>query len=59
VRTYSVLNGLEQVPELAAQHKLNTTIGAWISSDLPGTDILKGDGVQYMITTHLPGTDIL
>lgn len=33
VRTYSVLNGLEQVPELAAQHKLNTTIGAWISSD--------------------------
>ena len=33
VRTYSVLNGLEQVPDLAAQHKLNATIGAWISSD--------------------------
>jgi len=33
VRTYSVLNGLEQVPGLAAQHKLNATIGAWISSD--------------------------
>jgi len=33
VRTYSVLNGLEQVPGLASQHKLNATIGAWISSD--------------------------
>ncbi len=33
VRTYSVLNGLELVPELAARHNLNVTIGAWISSD--------------------------
>lgn len=33
VRTYSVMNGLEAVPELAAQHNLNVTLGAWISSD--------------------------
>ncbi|WP_233144753.1 glycosyltransferase [Methyloprofundus sedimenti] len=33
VRTYSVQNGLERVPELAAQHKLNVTVGAWISSN--------------------------
>ncbi|MCF7969788.1 MAG: glycosyltransferase [Methylococcaceae bacterium] len=33
VRTYSVLNGLERVPELAAQHDLNVTVGAWVSSD--------------------------
>ncbi|MDT8426799.1 MAG: glycosyltransferase [Methyloprofundus sp.] len=33
VRTYSVQNGLERVPELAAQHNLNVTLGAWISSD--------------------------
>ena len=33
VRTYSVTNGLDRVPELAAQHDLNVTVGAWISSD--------------------------
>jgi len=33
VRTYSVQNGLERVPELAAQHNLNVTVGAWISSN--------------------------
>lgn len=33
VRTYSVMNGLENVPQLAAQHDLNVTIGAWINSD--------------------------
>ncbi len=33
VRTYSVINGLEQVPHLAAQYNLNVAIGAWISSD--------------------------
>jgi exo-beta-1,3-glucanase (GH17 family)/cellulose synthase/poly-beta-1,6-N-acetylglucosamine synthase-like glycosyltransferase len=34
VRTYSVLNGLDRVPELAAQHNLNVAVGAWIGSDL-------------------------
>lgn len=33
VRTYSVMNGLENVPQLAAQHDLNVTLGAWINSD--------------------------
>lgn len=33
VRTYSVTNGLELVPELAAKHHLNVTVGAWISTD--------------------------
>ena len=33
VRTYSMLNGLEEVPELAAQHNLNVTMGAWVGSD--------------------------
>jgi len=33
VRTYSVMNGLERVPELAAQYNLNVAVGAWISSD--------------------------
>jgi exo-beta-1,3-glucanase (GH17 family) len=27
------MNGLENVPQLAAQHDLNVTIGAWINSD--------------------------
>jgi cellulose synthase/poly-beta-1,6-N-acetylglucosamine synthase-like glycosyltransferase/exo-beta-1,3-glucanase (GH17 family) len=31
VRTYSVLKGLDKVPELAAKHNLNTTVGAWIN----------------------------
>ncbi len=34
VRTYSVLQGLHKVPELAAKHNLNVTLGAWIGSDL-------------------------
>jgi exo-beta-1,3-glucanase (GH17 family)/cellulose synthase/poly-beta-1,6-N-acetylglucosamine synthase-like glycosyltransferase len=34
IRTYSVLKGLHKVPELAARHKLNVTLGAWISGDL-------------------------
>lgn len=33
VRTYSALNGLEHVPELAALQHLNVTIGAWINAD--------------------------
>jgi exo-beta-1,3-glucanase (GH17 family)/cellulose synthase/poly-beta-1,6-N-acetylglucosamine synthase-like glycosyltransferase len=34
VRTYSVLKGLHKVPELAAKHNLNVTLGAWIGADL-------------------------
>jgi exo-beta-1,3-glucanase (GH17 family)/cellulose synthase/poly-beta-1,6-N-acetylglucosamine synthase-like glycosyltransferase len=34
VRTYSMLKGLHKVPELAAKHGLNTTIGAWIDGNL-------------------------
>jgi exo-beta-1,3-glucanase (GH17 family)/cellulose synthase/poly-beta-1,6-N-acetylglucosamine synthase-like glycosyltransferase len=33
VRTYSVSNGMEAIPELAAEYGLNVTIGAWISKD--------------------------
>lgn len=34
VRTYSVLKGLDKIPELAAKYNLNTTVGAWIDSNL-------------------------
>jgi exo-beta-1,3-glucanase (GH17 family) len=36
VRTYSVLKdkGLDKIPELAAKHNLNVTVGAWIGKDL-------------------------
>ncbi len=34
VRTYSVLKGLDKVPELAAKHNLNVTMGAWIDDNL-------------------------
>ena len=34
VRTYSVLKGQHKVPELAAKHNLNTTVGAWIDGNL-------------------------
>ncbi len=33
VRTYSVNNGLEAIPELAAKYRLNVTIGAWIGTN--------------------------
>ncbi|MGR8933487.1 MAG: glycosyltransferase [Gammaproteobacteria bacterium] len=34
VRTYTVTEGQAVIPELAAKHQLNVTIGAWIGSDL-------------------------
>ncbi len=34
VRTYSVLKGLDKIPELAAKYNLNTTVGAWIDGNL-------------------------
>ena len=33
VRTYNVGDGMELVPEMAAQHSLNVTLGAWIGKD--------------------------
>jgi len=33
VRTYSVLNGLGLVPDLAEQYNLNVAVGAWINRD--------------------------
>src|SRR4029079_11423025 len=33
VRTYSVSNGLDQVPELPSQFGLHVTLGAWISEN--------------------------
>ena len=33
IRTYSVRNGMEDIPELAANYGLNAAIGAWISAD--------------------------
>lgn len=34
IRTYTVENGLEVIPELASKHKLHVTLGAWIGKDL-------------------------
>lgn len=34
VRTYSVLKGLDKIPELAAKYNINTTVGAWIDGNL-------------------------
>lgn len=34
IRTYNVDNGQDKIPELAAKHNLNVTLGAWIGDDL-------------------------
>ena len=34
VRTYSMLKGQHKIPELAAKHNLNVTLGAWIDGNL-------------------------
>jgi exo-beta-1,3-glucanase (GH17 family)/cellulose synthase/poly-beta-1,6-N-acetylglucosamine synthase-like glycosyltransferase len=34
VRTYSVLKGLDKVPELAGKHNLNVAVGVWIDDNL-------------------------
>ncbi|MGZ8158763.1 MAG: glycosyltransferase [Methylobacter sp.] len=34
IRTYTVLKGQHKIPELAAKHNLNVTLGAWIGPDL-------------------------
>ncbi len=34
VRTYSMLRGQHKIPEIAAKHNLNVTLGAWIDKNL-------------------------
>lgn len=34
IRTYSMLRGQNKIPEIAAKHDLNVTMGAWIDGDL-------------------------
>jgi exo-beta-1,3-glucanase (GH17 family)/cellulose synthase/poly-beta-1,6-N-acetylglucosamine synthase-like glycosyltransferase len=34
VRTYSVLQGQDKIPEIASKHNLNVSVGAWIDGDL-------------------------
>lgn len=34
VRTYSMLRGQHKIPEIAAKHNLNVTLGAWIDGNL-------------------------
>lgn len=34
IRTYTVSNGLDRVPEIARRHGLTVSIGLWISSDM-------------------------
>mgnify|MGYP006279564913 CR=1 FL=1 len=34
VRTYSMLRGQHKIPEVAAKHNLNVTLGAWIDGNL-------------------------
>ena len=38
IRTYGTSNGLDQIPELAARHKLNVTAGAWINQNLQNNE---------------------
>ena len=34
IRTYSMLRGQDKIPEIAAKHNLNVTMGAWIDGNL-------------------------
>jgi len=34
IRTYSMLRGQHKIPEIAAKHNLNVTLGAWIDGNL-------------------------
>ncbi|MCF7988032.1 MAG: glycosyltransferase [Methylovulum sp.] len=34
IRTYSMLRGQHKIPEIAAKHNLNVTLGAWIDNNL-------------------------
>jgi len=34
IRTYSMLRGQDKIPDIAAKHNLNVTLGAWIDGDL-------------------------
>jgi exo-beta-1,3-glucanase (GH17 family)/cellulose synthase/poly-beta-1,6-N-acetylglucosamine synthase-like glycosyltransferase len=38
IRTYSVSNGLDQVPELASKFGLHVTLGAWINESEPQSE---------------------
>ena len=51
IRTYTTTEGLENLPELAAKHKLYVTAGAWIGKDLERNEREIGNllpmGVKY------------
>ena len=36
IRTYSMLRGQDKIPEIAAKHNLNVTMGAWIDGRYEG-----------------------
>ncbi len=46
VRTYAVTGGLENVPEEAAGHGLNVTLGAWIDADEARTRLERERSIE-------------
>ena len=65
VRTYSSLEGLEAVPELARQYGLKVTLGAWLGSDLPVNEqeiasaIRLANAYPDVVTRVIVGNEVL
>lgn len=51
VRTYSTIDGLDQVPDLAARQGLNVALGAWVG-DTPERDRAETEEVVQLAKSH-------
>ena len=52
VRTYTVSNGLDRLPEIARRHGLTVTLGIWIGSDLD--EEREGDRTRHQDRSRQP-----
>lgn len=52
VRTYTVSNGLDRLPEIARRHGLTVTLGIWIGSDLDANEKEIETGIRVALNNR-------
>src|SRR5271165_1265561 len=52
VRTYTVSNGLDRLPEIARRHGLTVSLGIWIGSDLDANDKEIDTGIRVALANR-------
>src|SRR3974390_2167584 len=52
VRTYTVSNGLDRLPEIARRHGLTVSLGIWIGSDLDANEKEIETGIRVALANR-------